>query len=56
MNWWDAVCHTFATLATGGFSTHDKSVEFFNNHPHGLAIEMTMSPAPAPQAKPAGGK
>ncbi len=26
MNWFDAVCHTFATLATGGFSTSNYSV------------------------------
>ncbi len=26
MNWFDSVCHTFATLATGGFSTHNASV------------------------------
>jgi len=26
MNWFDSVCHTFATLATGGFSTHDASI------------------------------
>jgi len=26
MSWFDSVCHTFATLATGGFSTHDASI------------------------------
>lgn len=26
MTWFDAVCHTFATLATGGFSTTDHSI------------------------------
>ncbi len=26
MDWFDAVCHTFATLATGGFSTHNASI------------------------------
>ncbi|UCC32793.1 MAG: TrkH family potassium uptake protein [Phycisphaerales bacterium] len=26
MGWFDAVCHTFATLATGGFSTQDSSI------------------------------
>ena len=35
--WWagmsafDAVCHSFATLATGGFSTHDASIAWFNS-------------------------
>ena len=27
----DAVCHSFATLATGGFSTHTSSVAFFDS-------------------------
>jgi trk system potassium uptake protein TrkH len=31
MNWFDAVCHAFATLALGGFSTHDASVGYFDS-------------------------
>ncbi len=31
MNLFDAVCHTFTTMATGGFSTKNKSIESFNN-------------------------
>ena len=31
MNLFDAVGHAFATLATGGMSTHDASIGFFNN-------------------------
>jgi trk system potassium uptake protein TrkH len=27
----DAICHSFATLATGGFSTHDSSLGYFAN-------------------------
>ncbi len=27
----DAICHSFATLATGGFSTHDASLAFFGS-------------------------
>ena len=27
----DAICHTFSTLSTGGFSSHDKSVAYFNS-------------------------
>lgn len=27
----DAICHSFATVAIGGFSTHDASIGFFNN-------------------------
>lgn len=31
MTWYDAVCHMFATLSTGGFSTHGASIAHFNN-------------------------
>lgn len=31
MSWFDAVCHAFSALSTGGFSTHDSSIAFFNN-------------------------
>lgn len=30
MDWFDAVCHAFAALSLGGFSTHDASVGYFN--------------------------
>lgn len=31
MSWFDAVCHSFSTVAIGGFSTHDASIGYFNN-------------------------
>jgi trk system potassium uptake protein TrkH len=31
MSLFDAICHAFATLALGGFSTHDASVGYFNS-------------------------
>lgn len=31
MNWFDAVCHTFGTMATGGFSTKNASIGFYNS-------------------------
>jgi len=31
MSWFDAVCHAFATMGLGGFSTHDASVGYFNS-------------------------
>ena len=31
MNWFDAICHAFATLALGGFSTYDASVGHFDS-------------------------
>jgi trk system potassium uptake protein TrkH len=31
MNWFDAVCHAFAAMALGGFSTYDASVGHFDS-------------------------
>jgi trk system potassium uptake protein TrkH len=31
MDWLDAVCHAFATMGLGGFSTHDASVGYFKS-------------------------
>jgi trk system potassium uptake protein TrkH len=31
MSWFDAVCHSFSAVSTGGFSTHDSSIGHFNN-------------------------
>ncbi|MEW9797874.1 TrkH family potassium uptake protein [Alteromonas sp. CYL-A6] len=31
MDWFDAVCHAFSTVAIGGFSTHDASLGYFNS-------------------------
>jgi trk system potassium uptake protein len=31
MSWLDAVCHAFSTMSTGGFSTHDASIGYFNS-------------------------
>ncbi len=38
MNWLDAICHAFATMALGGFSTHDASIGYFNSP----AIEFVL--------------
>ncbi|NJD06714.1 MAG: TrkH family potassium uptake protein [Methylococcaceae bacterium] len=38
MNWLDAVCHAFATMGLGGFSTHDASVGYFDSP----AIEIVL--------------
>ena len=38
MNWLDAVCHAFAAMGLGGFSTHDASVGYFNSP----AIELVL--------------
>jgi len=31
MTWFDAICHAFAAMGLGGFSTHDASVGYFNS-------------------------
>jgi trk system potassium uptake protein TrkH len=31
MSWFDAICHSFSTIAIGGFSTHDASIGFFDS-------------------------
>jgi trk system potassium uptake protein TrkH len=38
MDWFDAICHAFATMGLGGFSTHDVSISFFNS----VAIESVL--------------
>ncbi len=38
MDWFDAVCHTFATLGTGGFSTRNASIGAYDS----VAIESTI--------------
>ncbi|HUP91393.1 MAG TPA: TrkH family potassium uptake protein [Solimonas sp.] len=43
MSPFDAVCHAFATLATGGFSTHDASIAFFHNPALEWAVALFMA-------------
>ena len=38
MGWFDSLCHTFATLATGGFSTRNASMGAY----HSAAIDTTI--------------
>ncbi len=45
MNLFDALCHTFGTMATGGFSTYNASVGHFRNslgNAQGTLIEGTL--------------
>ncbi len=42
MNWFDSVCHTFATLATGGFSNHNASVAGYRSVGVDLIILVFM--------------
>ncbi len=39
MNWFDAICHAFATMGLGGFSTHDASVGYFDS----VAVELVLT-------------
>ncbi len=39
MGWFDAICHAFAVMSLGGFSTHDSSIGFFDS----LSIEVVLS-------------
>ncbi len=39
MTFFDAICHSFATLATGGFSTKNNSIAFYDS----IWIELTIS-------------
>jgi trk system potassium uptake protein TrkH len=38
MSWFDALCHAFSAVGLGGFSTHDRSIAWFNSP----AIELTL--------------
>ena len=44
MNLFDAICHTFGTIATGGFSTRDDSIAYYSNNPefNGVFIESVI--------------
>lgn len=43
MSFYDALCHTFGTLATGGFSTYNASVGHFSMGDYnGVLIEITL--------------
>ena len=39
MNMFDAICHSFSTIATGGFSTHNNSLEYYDS----AAIHYTVT-------------
>ncbi len=38
MGWFDAICHAFSAVGLGGFSTHDRSIAWFNS----AAIEAVL--------------
>ena len=38
MTWFDAICHAFSAVGLGGFSTHDRSIAYFDSP----AVELTL--------------
>src|SRR5262249_57697565 len=38
MSWFDAFCHAFSAVGLGGFSTHDRSIAWFNS----AAVEAVL--------------
>ena len=42
MNWFDSICHTFSTIATGGFSTKTGSIGAFNSRSVDVIIIIFM--------------
>ncbi|MGH8455688.1 MAG: TrkH family potassium uptake protein [Stenotrophobium sp.] len=42
MSLFDAICHAMSTLSTGGFSTHDASMGYFNSAPIEIAAMVFM--------------
>lgn len=42
MSWFDAVCHSFSTVAIGGFSTHDASFGYFLDKPAVLLVAVVF--------------
>ena len=45
MGLFDAVCHSFTALSTGGYSPYDASIDYYRQvgHPHYIAIEYTLT-------------
>ena len=42
MSWFDAICHAFSAVGLGGFSTHDRSIAYFNSVPIELVLIALM--------------
>lgn len=42
MNWFDALCHTFGTMATGGFSTRNASIGAYNSAYIDIVVTIFM--------------
>ena len=43
LTWFNATCHAFTTVSTGGFSPHNASVGYYSNWDNILLIELWLS-------------
>ncbi len=43
MSFFDAICHTFTTLSTGGYGTHTASITHFADYEYGVFIEAVIT-------------
>jgi trk system potassium uptake protein TrkH len=43
MDWFDAICHAFSTMALGGYSTHDASIGHFDSPAIDVAVTFFMA-------------
>lgn len=43
LSWFDAVCHAFSAISTGGFSPHNASVGYYSAWQNGVYIELWLS-------------
>ena len=42
MSWFDALCHAFSAVGLGGFSTHDRSIAWFDSGPIEFVLMVLM--------------
>lgn len=49
MDWFDSLCHSFSTVSTGGFSTHDDSIAHFTTPSIKMIIIIFMILGGCPQ-------
>jgi len=42
MSWFDAICHTMATISTGGFSNYNSSIAYFNSDSIEIILTIFM--------------
>jgi trk system potassium uptake protein TrkH len=43
LSWFDAICHSFSAISTGGFSPHNASIGYYSSWGNGVFIELWLS-------------